>query len=55
MTCPVEAVWRLLEARRLTGALLRAGADLALAENCVRRHAQFALEWGMIGTTAYIR
>lgn len=35
MTCPIEAVWR-LEARRLTGALLRAGADLALAEDCVQ-------------------
>ncbi|MDE2260299.1 MAG: sigma-70 family RNA polymerase sigma factor [Betaproteobacteria bacterium] len=35
MTPPIEAVWR-LEARRLTGALLRAGADLALAEDCVQ-------------------
>ena len=35
MTPSIEAVWR-LEARRLTGALLRAGADLALAEDCVQ-------------------
>lgn len=35
MTPPIEAVWR-LEVRRLTGALLRAGADLALAEDCVQ-------------------
>lgn len=35
MTPPIEAVWR-LEARRITGALLRAGADLALAEDCVQ-------------------
>ena len=35
MTPPIEAVWR-LEATRLTGALLRAGADLALAEDCVQ-------------------
>lgn len=31
----IEAVWR-LEVRRLNGALLRAGADLALAEDCVQ-------------------
>lgn len=35
MTASIEAVWR-LEATRLTGALLRAGADLALAEDCVQ-------------------
>lgn len=35
MTPAIEAVWR-LEASRLTGALLRAGADLALAEDCVQ-------------------
>lgn len=35
MTPPIEAVWR-LESTRLTGALLRAGADLALAEDCVQ-------------------
>lgn len=35
MTPSIEAVWR-LEARRLTAALLRAGADLALAEDCVQ-------------------
>lgn len=35
MTPSIEAVWR-LEATRLTGALLRAGADLALAEDCVQ-------------------
>ena len=35
MTPLIEAVWR-LEARRLNGALLRAGADLALAEDCVQ-------------------
>ncbi|MGN6578739.1 MAG: RNA polymerase sigma factor [Bordetella sp.] len=35
MTPSIEAVWR-LEARRLTGAMLRAGADLALAEDCVQ-------------------
>jgi RNA polymerase sigma factor (sigma-70 family) len=35
MTTSIEAVWR-LEATRLTGALLRAGADLALAEDCVQ-------------------
>jgi RNA polymerase sigma factor (sigma-70 family) len=35
MTPSIEAVWR-LEARHLTGALLRAGADLALAEDCVQ-------------------
>lgn len=35
MTVSIEAVWR-LEATRLTGALLRAGADLALAEDCVQ-------------------
>lgn len=35
MTPPIEAIWR-LEARRITGALLRAGADLALAEDCVQ-------------------
>jgi len=35
MTATIEAVWR-LEATRLTGALLRAGADLALAEDCVQ-------------------
>lgn len=29
MTLSIEAVWR-LEATRLTGAMLRAGADLAL-------------------------
>ena len=31
----IEAVWR-LEATRLIGALLRAGADVALAEDCVQ-------------------
>ena len=35
MTPPIEAVWR-LEATRLIAALLRAGADLALAEDCVQ-------------------
>ena len=35
MTAPIEAVWR-LESTRLTGALLRAGADLALAEDGVQ-------------------
>lgn len=35
MTPSIEAVWR-LEATRLTGALMRAGADLALAEDCVQ-------------------
>lgn len=35
MTASIEAVWR-LEATRLTGALLRAGADLALAEDCAQ-------------------
>lgn len=35
MTVSIEAVWR-LEVTRLTGALLRAGADLALAEDCVQ-------------------
>jgi RNA polymerase sigma factor (sigma-70 family) len=35
MTPSIEAIWR-LEATRLTGALLRAGADLALAEDCVQ-------------------
>ncbi|TAL89018.1 MAG: RNA polymerase subunit sigma-24 [Candidimonas sp.] len=35
MTPSIEAVWR-LEAKRITGALLRAGADLALAEDCVQ-------------------
>ncbi|WP_019939599.1 RNA polymerase sigma factor [Bordetella sp. FB-8] len=35
MTPSIEAVWR-LEARRLTGAMLRAGAELALAEDCVQ-------------------
>jgi len=35
MTASIEAVWR-LESTRLTGALLRAGADLALAEDCVQ-------------------
>jgi predicted RNA polymerase sigma factor len=35
MTASIEAVWR-LEARRLTAALLRAGADLALAKDCVQ-------------------
>ncbi|BCO25731.1 hypothetical protein MIZ03_0610 [Rhodoferax lithotrophicus] len=35
MTPPIEAVWR-LEATHLIGALLRAGADLALAEDCVQ-------------------
>lgn len=35
MTSSIEAVWR-LEVRRLTGALLRAGADLASAEDCVQ-------------------
>jgi len=32
MTPPIEAVWR-LEATRLIGVLLRAGADLAVAED----------------------
>ncbi|MBV9889448.1 MAG: RNA polymerase subunit sigma-24 [Rhizobacter sp.] len=35
MTASIEAVWR-IEVTRLTGALLRAGADLALAEDCVQ-------------------
>jgi RNA polymerase sigma factor (sigma-70 family) len=35
MTPSIEAIWR-LESTRLTGALLRAGADLALAEDCVQ-------------------
>lgn len=35
MTPSIEAVWR-LEARRLIGALLRIGADLAVAEDCVQ-------------------
>ncbi|MBV1707568.1 MAG: RNA polymerase subunit sigma-24 [Hyphomicrobiales bacterium] len=35
MTPSIEAVWR-LEARRLIGVLLRGGADLALAEDCVQ-------------------
>lgn len=35
MTATIAAVWR-LEATRLTGALLRAGADLAQAEDCVQ-------------------
>ena len=35
MTASIEAVWR-LEATRLIGALLRAGADVALAEDCVQ-------------------
>ncbi len=35
MRPPIEAVWR-LEARRLTGVLLHAGADLAMAEDCVQ-------------------
>lgn len=35
MTATIEAVWR-LEASRLVGALLRQGADLALAEDCVQ-------------------
>ncbi|MBZ8142671.1 RNA polymerase subunit sigma-24 [Rubrivivax gelatinosus] len=35
MKLSIEAVWR-LEASRLTGALLRAGADLASAEDCVQ-------------------
>ncbi len=35
MTPTIEAVWR-LEARHLMAALLRAGADLVLAEDCVQ-------------------
>lgn len=35
MTPAIEAVWR-LEATRLIGALMRTGADLALAEDCVQ-------------------
>jgi predicted RNA polymerase sigma factor len=35
MTPSIEAVWR-LEFTRLTGALLRAGADLTLAEDGVQ-------------------
>ncbi len=35
MTASIEAVWR-LEATRLIGALLRVGADVALAEDCVQ-------------------
>lgn len=45
----IEAVWR-LEARRLTGALLRAGADLALAEDCVQDALVAALQhWPVEG------
>lgn len=49
MTSSIEAVWR-LEARRLTGALLRAGADLALAEDCVQDALVAALQrWSADG------
>ena len=34
MILSIEAVWR-LESKRITGALLRAGADLSVAEDCV--------------------
>lgn len=43
MTPTIEAVWR-LEATRLTGALMRAGADLALAEDCVQDALVTAME-----------
>ncbi|MFC7519053.1 hypothetical protein ACFQUU_29045 [Herbaspirillum sp. GCM10030257] len=43
MTRPVEAVWR-LEVRRLTRALLRPGAGLALAEDCVQDALVAAME-----------
>ncbi len=43
MTPTIEAVWR-LEARRLTGALLRAGADLASAEDCVQDALEAAMQ-----------
>lgn len=45
MRVSIEAVWR-LEATCLTGALLRAGADLALAEDCMHDAQVAAMQHG---------